>query len=362
MNAPQKSFGKRTSPPQLPRPHVAPPAAPASQGRRLWRGALLGLVSVLGLLFATLAGFRGAAAWRETETAEALAPKTGQFVETPTGRVFVQDSGPRDGIPVVLIHGTAAWSEFWRGTIDHLNSQRYRVIAVDLPPFGFSDRSTNADYSRAAQTERIIGALDALKIDRALFVGHSFGAGATVETVMRHPARVRGLVLVAGALNLPAPNQPIPPAPAAIISFLDLPVLPELLIAATATNPMLSRRLLGTMVARKEAATPELAAVLQRPMRRRGTTREFAIWAKAFLTPDLAAQSMQPDAYKLIAVKTRLIWGDLDTLTPLQQGRRLEALIPGASLSLMPGVGHIPQIEGPDNFRPLLVQLLRDVT
>jgi pimeloyl-ACP methyl ester carboxylesterase len=361
MSAPTKDFGKRTSPPQ-PRRNVAPPAAPAPQGRRIWRGALLGLVALFGLFCLTLAGFRGAAAWRETESAEALAPKNGQFVETRTGRVFIQDSGPRDGIPVILIHGTAAWSEFWRGTIDHLNSQRYRVIAIDLPPFGFSDRSLNADYSRAALTERIIGALDALKIDKALFVGHSFGAGATVETVMRHPARVRGLILVAGALNLPEPNQPIPPAPAAIMGFLNLPVLPEVLIATTATNPMLSRQLLGTMIARQEAATPELAAVLQRPMRRRGTTREFAIWAKAFLTPDLTAQSMQPDAYKLISAKTRLIWGDLDTLTPLPQGRRLEALIPGSSLSLMPGVGHIPQIEGPENFRQLLIQLLREVS
>jgi pimeloyl-ACP methyl ester carboxylesterase len=56
-----------------------------------------------------------------------------------------------------------------------------------------------------------------------------------------------------------------------------------------------------------------------------------------------------------------LIWGDLDTLTPLPQGRRLESLIPGAKLELMLGVGHIPQIEDPAAFRALLTRLLADL-
>jgi pimeloyl-ACP methyl ester carboxylesterase len=319
----------------------------------------LGALAV-GLIF-TVGGFRVAAAVRETDSATMRAPVGGVLVTTPGGQVFVQDSGPRDGIPIVLIHGTAAWSEFWRGTINYLTDRRYRVVAVDLPPFGFSDRSPNAAYSRAAQTERIIGVLDALQIDQALFVGHSFGAGATVETVLRHPSRVRGLVLVAAALGLPEPGMPAAKPPAALMTFLNLPVLPELLISATATNPLLSRRLLATMVARKDAATPELAEILRRPMTRTGTTRDFTRWLKAFLTPDLSAESMQPTAFKSIAVKTRLIWGDLDTLTPLPQGQRLASLIPDARLELMPGVGHIPQIEDPAAFRPLLTRLLAEV-
>lgn len=320
---------------------------------------MLGVASLLAVVVLLLAGFRIAAALRETDTAEAIAPSQGRFVATPGGRVFLQDSGPRDGTPVVLIHGTAAWSEFWRGTIDHLTAQRYRVIAIDLPPFGFSDRSAQGDYSRAAQSKRIVGVLDALKIERALFVGHSFGAGATVEAVMKYPDRVRGLVLVAAALGLPQPDQPPERPSGVVMALLDLPVLPEVLIAATATNPLLTRSLLGTMIARKEAATEQLADVLRRPMTRTMTTPDFAVWVKAFLAPDLTAESMKPAAYKTITAKTRLIWGDLDTLTPLPQGERLEKLIPGAKLDLMKGVGHIPQIEDPSTFRPLLTEILR---
>ena len=63
-----------------------------------------------------------------------------------------------------------------------------------------------------------------------------------------------------------------------------------------------------------------------------------------------------------MALKTRLISGDLDTLTPLPQGERLEKLIPGAKLEVLKGVGHIPQIEDPAAFRPLLVKLLGSVS
>ena len=72
---------------------------------------------------------------------------------TRSGGVFVQEKGPADGIPVVLFHGTAAWSELWRRTSDALAAAGFRVIALDLPPFGFSDRP--GSYTRQDQAARI---------------------------------------------------------------------------------------------------------------------------------------------------------------------------------------------------------------
>jgi len=337
--------------------------AAAQRGLLARLARALGILAMiaLGIVGGVLATFRVAAALRETDRAEAIAPPAGRFVETRSGRVFLLDEGPREGTPVMLIHGTAAWSEFWRGTIDHLVAQRYRVLAIDLPPFGFSDRAPDGDYSRETQALRIAGVLDALGLERVILVGHSFGAGATMETVLRYPRRVKGLVLVAGALGLPDRNQANPDPPAAIATFLSLPVLPDLLVSATATNPMLTQRMLAGMVARKEAATPELADVLRRPMLRTGTTSGFVVWAQAFVATDPTAQSLRPHAYQTIRAPTRLIWGDLDTITPLAQGERIASLVGGARLELMEGVGHIPQIEDPARFRALLVRLLGEI-
>ena len=54
-----------------------------------------------------------------------------------------------------------------------------------------------------------------------------------------------------------------------------------------------------------------------------------------------------------------LLWGDQDSVTPLEQARDLQTLLPQATLTLLPGVGHIPQIEDPDMFNNALLKALR---
>ncbi len=117
------------------------------------RGAAKLSLVVLLLIVAAVAAFRIAAAVRETAGRDALAPTTGRWVATRSGDVFIQEKGPAAGTPVVLFHGTAAWSELWRATTDALAGAGYHVIALDLPPFGFSDRP--GSYTRQDQAERV---------------------------------------------------------------------------------------------------------------------------------------------------------------------------------------------------------------
>jgi pimeloyl-ACP methyl ester carboxylesterase len=102
------------------------------------------------------------------------------------------------------------------------------------------------------------------------------------------------------------------------------------------------------MLANKAAATPERVAVLQQPLARVATTRAYATWLPVLMEPDRGATSMRPSAYAGIARPVALLWGDADTVTPLPQGERLAKLIPGASLRVIPGIGHIPHIEAPE--------------
>jgi 2-hydroxy-6-oxonona-2,4-dienedioate hydrolase len=70
------------------------------------------------------------------------------------------------------------------------------------------------------------------------------------------------------------------------------------------------------------------------------------------------AFSTHADAYRALAVPTLVIWGDQDVTTPLGQGQRLVQVIPGARLAVMPGIGHMPQIEDPAQFNRLLLAFL----
>ena len=192
-----------------------------------------------------------------------LAPRTGQLVPTRSGGVFVQEKGPADGIPVVLFHGTAAWSELWRHTSDALAAGGFHVIALDLPPFGFSDRP--GSYTRQDQAARINDVLDALKAPPAIIVGHSFGAGAATELAMRYPDRARALVLVDAALGLDgrAVSRALVIQPKWIR---------EILVSLTITNPVATKMLLKSLIAKKERALPEYVAILQRPLTQRDST------------------------------------------------------------------------------------------
>jgi pimeloyl-ACP methyl ester carboxylesterase len=316
------------------------------------RRTALALVVLIACAVAGLAALRLAAHLRETEVASAAAPADGKFVESGHGRMFVMDPGPADGIPVVLFHGTAAWSKLWWRTTAALKSEGYRPIVPDLPPFGYSERQ--GGYTRLEQAARIEGMMTTLGAGRAVVVGHSFGAGAALEYVMRHPDRVIGLVFVDAALGLTQ-------APSDAPSVLKYASVRELLVSATATNPLATHFLLSKLIYRQEAANDETLDILKAPMRVAGTTSHVADWLFYFTGSDRAALSASRNEVSRIKVPVAMIWGDHDDVTPLSQANDLRSLIPSASLRVMKDVGHIPQIEDAEAFNAVLLAAVREV-
>ena len=320
--------------------------------RRLATILAITLLVLVGCVVVGLGSLRLVAHFRETEAATVAAPPEGKFVESGHGRMFVMDPGSADGIPVVLFHGTAAWSKLWQRTTAALKDKGYRPIAPDLPPFGYSERQ--GGYTRFEQASRIDGMMTALGAGRAVIVGHSFGAGAALEYVLRHPERTIGLVLVDAALGL-TQEPSDPPAP------LQYGPLRELVVSATATNPFATRFLLSKLIYRKEAANGETLEILKAPMRVAGSTSHIADWLLYFLGPDRSALSSSRSAVSGIKVPVAMIWGDRDDVTPLAQADDLRSLIPSAALKVLNDVGHIPQIEDPAAFNAALIAAVKAV-
>ena len=299
----------------------------------------------------TITAFRLAASIRETGTRAELAPRSGHLVPTRSGGVFVQEKGPADGIPVVLFHGTAAWSELWRHTSDAVAAAGFHVIAVDLPPFGFSDRP--GSYTRADQAARINDVLVALKAAPAIIVGHSFGAGAATELVMRYPERARALVLldagarfdgraVGRAMGDPAEMDSRNPGVAEHHqSGGD---------EDAARNADREERARAAGVCR-HPATADRAARQHRPTSPTGCIISSAPTATPSAPTAMPMRSMK--------IPVAILWGDKDTVTPVEQALDLRTLLPPqTSLTLLPGLGHIPQIEDPDAFNDALLKTL----
>lgn len=326
--------------------------------RRLFKAFFgIGLFALIALL-AILTGLLGLAGSREREVADRVAPVAGLFVSLPGGRIFTQQYGPANGHAVIFVHGTAAWSGFWAGTAERVGKAGFRAIAIDLPPFGFSDRDPQGRYSRSAQAERLIALAASIGRGKPVtIVGHSFGAGPVLEAVMRRPELFGRLVLVSGALALPEEGE-TPGDGGLAGTLLGLQIPARLVTAATMTNPWATRQFLALMLERKEAATDAIADVLRRPLVVAGTTEAYARWVPNLFVPDVKAQSGKPEALRNLSVPTSIIWGREDSVTPLAQAERLRLLVPGATLDVIDGIGHIPHLEAPERFMQLLLPRL----
>jgi pimeloyl-ACP methyl ester carboxylesterase len=308
------------------------------------------------LILAALFAFRLTSQARETTSRVDAAPANGQFITAADVGIYLQEAGPPTGVPVMLIHGVGAWSETWRSTIDALAQAGYRVIAIDLPPFGYSFRPPSNDYSTEAQAKRILGVLDALKIDSAILVGHSFGGRATVEAALNAPQRVRALVLVCAALGLQDP----PGSEESVLTRVVLETSPlrNAVVASLGTNPWLTGLFLRGFTNRHEAITAQRVEIYQRPQRVTGSTEAFANWLRQFVLSSERPASRQPLRYRELKMPTLVIWGESDRVTPLAQGQHLASLAPDTSLVTMPSIGHIPQLEDERAFNALLVENL----
>jgi pimeloyl-ACP methyl ester carboxylesterase len=335
-------------------------AVPSRRG--IWRGIAKAILAACALLVIAAAAVLGTFWWqahgRETKTRVEAAPAGGRFVRAADVEVFVQELGP-SGAPVVLfIHGMGAWSELWRDTLAATAAAGFLTVAMDLPPFGYSERTAPGAYGRQHQARRILGVIDALGVQQATLVGHSFGGGPTMEAVLLAPQRVRALVLADAAIGLDAVGGG-GSGPAVVLRARPLR---NALVAATVTNPLLTRRLLTQFVANPSAVTDARVHLLQGPLVVQGATDAFGDWLFDFLTSREVALSTHGDAYRALALPTLVIWGDRDTTTPLAQGQRLAHLIAGAELAVMPGIGHMPQIEDVAQFNRLVLAFLQKQT
>jgi pimeloyl-ACP methyl ester carboxylesterase len=329
---------------------------------RLLRFALVVLVAVVLVAAAALVGFRLSAVWRESATGTELAAGKGVFVPADDITMHVRMAGPAEGQAVVLIHGTAAWSETWFEVSKLLAANGYRAIAVDLPPFGLSTRPAGGVYGPERQARRIADALDSLAIDSAILVGHSFGGGATVELAFRYPQRTKALVLVDAALGLQEPAAKADAGPSLPQRVLSVAPLRDAIVAATFTNPLMTGWGLRQFIKNDDLATPERVAIYSFPLAMRGTTAAVGDWLVGdLLAAHPAALYRDLARYRQFDRPVLIVWGAEDTVTPLSQGQHLHGLFPKAQLAVMANVNHIPHVEDIDAFGRHLLAFLDTV-
>ncbi|TAI65632.1 alpha/beta hydrolase [Bradyrhizobium sp. Leo170] len=128
-----------------------------------------------------------------------------QFAQTNGIRMGFYDAGPKtDKPPMVLCHGWPELAFSWRHQIKALSEAGIRAIAPDQRGYGVTDRPEPVEaYDIEQLTADLVGLLDHLQIDKAIFVGHDWGGFVVWQMPLRYPDRVAGVV----GINTPHTNR-----------------------------------------------------------------------------------------------------------------------------------------------------------
>jgi 2-hydroxymuconate-semialdehyde hydrolase len=263
-------------------------------------------------------------------------PEIAQSVLAAGIRTNVHDLG--SGPPLLMIHGSGpgvtAWAN-WRLAMPLLARQA-RVIAPDMVGFGYTERPARQRYDMDAWVEQSIGVLDALDLEQADLVGNSFGGALALALAIRHPHRVRRLVLM-GSVGVPF----------AITPGLD---------AVWGYVPSLARmrELLDIFACDRALVTDELARLRYEASIRPGFQESFASMFPAPRQRWVDAMASQEADIRRIAHQTLVLHGREDRVIPLSTSLTLSSWIPRAQLHVFGQCGHWTQIEHAARFAQLV--------
>ncbi|MBL8588998.1 MAG: alpha/beta hydrolase [Methylobacteriaceae bacterium] len=244
---------------------------------------------------------------------------------------------------VLLIHGASGnQADLMSALGEPLAARGFRVVAIDRPGHGWSDRpGGRADADPGRQAALLRGAARAAGLERAIVLGHSFGGAIAARLAMDDPDFVAGLVLVAPVTH---------PWPGGVAWYYDLaatPILGELFVRLLATPAGLARLESGVASVFAPEAAP--AGYVER------TRVKLVLRPATFLANAIDVASLKPFIVEqarrmpVIAAPTAIVTGDADDIVLTEIHSYGSARdIPGATLTVLPGVGHAPHHTHPE--------------
>jgi pimeloyl-ACP methyl ester carboxylesterase len=252
------------------------------------------------------------------------------FVEIAGLRLHLRDTGPRDAPPVILLHGFGAslhtWDE-WAGPL----AADHRVIRFDLPGFGLTGADPAGNYTDARGIAVLLALLDWLGLPHATPIGNSMGGRLAWAFAAAHPDRVSKLVLISPD-GFASPGiaygkaQKVPALMRVLPYVLPMPMLRANLVQAYADPARLTED--TVLRTRDMMLAPGVRSAIVARME----------------------QAVLPDPVPLLRrlnMPTLLLWGEKDAMIPFANAQDYLAALPDATLVALPGVGHVPQEEAP---------------
>ncbi len=285
-------------------------------------------------LAGSLAGLAATALYVSVKTrqAEHRYPPIGRFITVNGVRLHYVERGR--GEPLVLIHGNGMMIQDFliSGIVDEL-AERYRVIIIDRPGYGYSARPRILWTPRAHAT-LYQAALQQLGISSAVVLGHSWGSMVAVALALQAPQLVRSLVLASGYYY---------PTLRADVLLFSSPAIPGLGDAMRYTvSPIVAQLILPGLIKAMFAPAPVTEhfdrqipkALMLRPVQLRASAEDAAL-----MTPSVIELQ---ERYRELTLPVVIVTGGDDQIADVgRQSKRLHRELPNSELIVVPGMGHM---------------------
>lgn len=280
-----------------------------------------------------------------------------QIVETNGIRVHVVQVGPVDGPLIILLHGFPEFWYGWKRQIDDLAQAGYRVWVPDQRGYNLSDKPSGAkSYTIDTLASDVIGLIAAAGKQKAVIVGHDWGAAVAWWTAATHPESVERLIV----LNVPHPAVMKYFAShdfgqmrrSWYIGFFQIPLLPEL-VSRLGNWSMLTKTLTGT--SRRgtftDADLDQYRAAWSQP----GAFTAMINWYRAAIQhPPKRSTQIR------IAVPTLLIWGVRDRFLKREMAQPSIDLCDNGRVIFFEKASHWVQHEESKEVNQLLIRFLAE--
>lgn len=249
--------------------------------------------------------------------------------------------------PVLLLHGFGEFLEVWWFNIDAL-SEHYRVYAMDLPGHGLSDRPP-VNCTLPLATNFVYDFMQALGIDRAHLIGHSFGGVIGLNMAINFPGSVDRLVLAdCGGFTRDAPL---------FYRLCTLPLVGDILIKPT-FKPLL-RRGMRRAFYNPDIVTAEMVDLDYKYMKMPGRKQALLDIMRSSVTlKGMRPEMILTDKLNMVKSPTLFIHGEQDALIPLADVQNAYKLVPRARLEVIAECGHCPFLEKPQEFNEVAIDFL----
>jgi pimeloyl-ACP methyl ester carboxylesterase len=313
------------------------------------RNLVISLAGAIGATIAVKMLTRAKGVEWEDVSDQVAHSENSHFVEVDGITVHFQEFGDASKPTLLLIHGYTASSYVWNTAAPQLAENGFRVIAVDLVGFGYSDKPAWFDYSIASQARVIYRLMNRLGIGRATVVGSSYGGAVAATLALDYSERVEKLVLVDAVCNDDLKNHPI-------LKLAAVPGLGEVITPFLAdSKKFLKYRMHGTLApANHHLINDDRIRNVIRPLRAADAHHSLLATSRNW-----HAERIERDA-SLINQPTLIIWGEEDKVIPIRDGYKLHDSILNSRFVVLKDCGHVPQEERSELFSDIVSEFCRD--